>query len=64
MGLALQVMGRECKFDQYAVLLDFGNKDGGDMQNGMQVAEQVDIDQYEAPKQYTTSGGLHYIFYV
>ena len=57
-------MGRAFKFDQYAVLFDFDNKKEGDLQNFLNLAEQLDMDQYDAPKQYTPSGALHYTFYV
>ena len=56
------LLWREFKPDQYAVLLDFGNKDEGNVKNGLVLAEELDMDPYAAPKQYTPSGGLHYMF--
>ena len=56
-------MGRECTPNQPAMFLDFGNKGTGDVTNGWKLAKQLNMDQYEAPKQYTPSSGLHYIFY-
>ena len=58
------LMGREIKPGQFAILLDFDNKDEGDVKSGMEVAAKLNIDQYKAPKQKTPSGGLHYIFWV
>ena len=57
-------MGREFKPNLYADLFDFGNKDEGNVMNGMKPAKKLNMDQYEAPRQFTPSGGLHYIFYV
>ena len=55
-------MGGEFKPDQNKVLLDFGNKDEGDVKNGVKLVYKLNMYQYGAPKQYTPSGGLHYIF--
>ena len=40
----------------------FANKDAGDVQNGLELVEDFDMEQCDAPKQHTPSGGLHYIF--
>ena len=58
------LMGREFKPDQYAILLDFGNKAEGDATSRLYFFDELDIDQYDAPQQHTPSGGLHYIFNV
>ena len=58
------LMGREIKPGQFAILLDFDNKEDGEVKNGMELAAKLNIDQYKAPKQKTPSGGLHYIFWV
>ena len=57
-------MGRELKPNQYTIWLDFDNKEEGDSKGGLDLAEELDMDPYHAPKQHTPSGGLHYIFYV
>ena len=57
-------MGREIKPGQFAILLDFDNKEDGEVNNGMELVAKLNIDQYKAPTQKTPSGGLHYIFWV
>ena len=57
-------MGRESKPDQYAILLDFNNNVEGDTKSGLDLVDEVNMDQYDAPKQHTPSSGLHYIFNV
>ena len=52
------------KPDQYAILLDFDDKVEGDTHSGLDLVDELDMDQYDAPKQHTPSSGLHYIFYV
>ena len=56
--------GREFKPDQYAMLLNVDNKVEGETSNGLDLVDELDMDQYFAPKQHTPSGGLHYIVYV
>ena len=52
------LMGRWYKPGRFVILLDFDNKVEGDSQGGMDLVEQLDMDQYNAPKQTTRSGGL------
>jgi hypothetical protein len=52
------LMGREYKPGRFIILLDFDNKVEGEIQNGMDLVEKLDMDQYNAPKQTTPSGGL------
>ena len=58
------LMGREFKPGRWSILLDFDNKDNETSQSGLVLAKKLNMDQYDAPKQKTPSGGLHYIFYV
>ena len=58
------LMGREFKPGRWSILLDFDNKDDETSQSGLVLAKKLNMDQYDAPKQKTPSGGLHYIFYV
>ena len=58
------LMGREFKPGRFAILLDFDNKVEGDIRNGLELAETLKMDSYNAPKQTTPSGGLHYLFYL
>ena len=58
------LMGREFKPGRWSILLDFDNKDDETSQSGLVIAKKLNMDQYDAPKQKTPSGGLHYIFYV
>jgi hypothetical protein len=46
------------------VLLDFDNKAEGETRNGMELAETLNLERFDAPKQKTPSGGLHYLFWV
>ena len=57
------LMGREYKPGRFIILLDFDNKVEGEIQNGMDLVEKLDMDQYNAPKQTTPSGGLRYLLY-
>ncbi|MFM7986655.1 MAG: hypothetical protein ACKPKO_45805, partial [Candidatus Fonsibacter sp.] len=43
--------------------MDFDNKEEENTKSGSELAALLNMDQYNAPKQYTPSGGLHYIFY-
>ena len=56
-GVSLSLINMPC-------CLGFDSKEEGDQQNGLTWAEPLDMDQYDAPKQDTLSGGLHYIFFV
>ncbi|MFM7981203.1 MAG: hypothetical protein ACKPKO_17995, partial [Candidatus Fonsibacter sp.] len=47
-----------------SVLLDFDNKAEETTHSGLDFVNKLDMDQYDAPKQKSPSGGLHYIFYV
>ena len=58
------LIGREFKPGKYAVLLDIDNKVEGEVMTGLALAKLFNLDQYEAPKQTTPSGGLHYIFFM
>ena len=58
------LMGREFKPGRWSILLDFDNKADEYSRNGLELAEKLNLDQYDGPKQLTPSGGLHYIFYV
>ena len=57
------LMGREFKEGRWVVLLDFDNKEDENSKSGLDLAEKLNLDSYEAPKQFTPSGGLHYLFY-
>ena len=57
-------MGREFKPGRRLILLDFDNKADEASQSGLDLIEQQNMDQYDAPKQKTPSEGFHYIFYV
>ena len=58
------LMGREFKPGRFAVLLDFDNKADDNNKSGLELSDLLNMDQYKAPKQFTPSGGYHYIFYV
>ena len=58
------LMGREFEPGKFVVLLDFDNKAEGETRNGMELAETLNLDRFNAPKQKTPSGGLHYLFWV
>ncbi|MFM7989047.1 MAG: hypothetical protein ACKPKO_58015 [Candidatus Fonsibacter sp.] len=45
-------------------MLDIDNKVDDASHSGLDLVNKLNMDQYEAPKQKTPSGGLHYIFYV
>ena len=50
-------MGREFKPRRWSILLDFDNKDDETSHNGRDLADKLNMDQYNAPKQNTPSGG-------
>ena len=56
------LMGREIKEGRWVVLLDFDNKEDENTKSGLELAKKLKMDDYEAPKQFTPSGGLHYLF--
>jgi hypothetical protein len=56
------LMGREFLLGRFVLLLDFDNKDDGAV-NGMQLIEKLNMDQYGAPCQKTSSGGKRYLLY-
>ena len=58
------LMGREYQPGRYVMLLDIDNKTEGESLNGLQFMKLLNLDQYQAPKQSTPSGGFHYLFYV
>ena len=58
------LMGREFKPGRWSILQDFDNKADDASQSGLDLVKKLNMDQYDAPKQKTPSGGLHYIFYV
>ena len=45
-------------------MFDFDNKAEETTHSGLELVKKLNMDQYDAPKQKTPSGGLHYIFYV
>ena len=47
------LMGLEFEPVEYAILLDFGNNDEHAVKNGLELAEELEMGQYEAPNQYT-----------
>ncbi|MFM7980959.1 MAG: hypothetical protein ACKPKO_16740, partial [Candidatus Fonsibacter sp.] len=49
---------------RWSILLDFGNKADDASHSGLDHAKKLNMDQNDAHKQKTPSGGLHYIFYV
>ena len=51
------LMGREFKPGQWSILLDFGNKADETSRNGRDLADKLNMDQYNAPKQNTLPGG-------
>jgi hypothetical protein len=57
------LMGREFKPGRFVILLDFDNKEDENSNSGLDLAEKLKLDSYEGPKQFTPSGGLHYLFY-
>jgi len=57
-------MGREFRPGRWSILLDFDNKADEASHSGLDLIKQLNMDQYDAPKQKTPSGGFHYIFYV
>ena len=58
------LMGHEFKPGRWSILLDFDRKSDDASQSGLELVKKLNMDQYDAPKQKTPSGGLHYIFYV
>ena len=56
-------MGREFKPGRWSILLDLGNKADEASHSGLDLVKKTNMDQYDAPKQKTASGGVHYIFY-
>ena len=50
-------MGREFKPGRWSILLDFDNKDDETSHSGFELVEKLNMDQYDAPKQKTPSGG-------
>ena len=58
------LMGREFKAGRWSILLDFDNKAEETTHSGRELVKKLNMDLYDAPKQKTPSGGLHYIFYV
>ena len=58
------LMGREYQPGKYLMLLDIDNKTEGETLNGLKFMEMLNLDQYQAPKQSTPSGGFHFLFYV
>ncbi|MFM7985723.1 MAG: bifunctional DNA primase/polymerase [Candidatus Fonsibacter sp.] len=57
-------MGREFKPGRWSILLDCDNKADEASHSGLDLVKKLNMDQYDAPKQKTPSGGLHYILYV
>ena len=55
------LMGREFKPGRWSILLDFDNKADDASRSGTDLVKMLNMDQYDAPKQNTPSGGLHYI---
>ena len=49
-------MGREFKPGRWSILLDFDNKADEASHSGLDLVKQLNMDQYDAPKQKTPSG--------
>ncbi|MFM7982495.1 MAG: hypothetical protein ACKPKO_24555, partial [Candidatus Fonsibacter sp.] len=58
------LMGREFKPGRWSILLDFDNKAEETTHSVLDLVKKLNMDQYDAPKQKSPSGGFHYIFYV
>ena len=58
------LMGREFKPGRWSILLAFGNNAEETTHSGLELVKKLNMDQHDAPKQKSPSGGLHYIFYV
>ena len=57
-------MGREFKPCRWSILLELDNKRDEVSHSGLDLIKKLNMDQYDAPKQKTPSGGFHYIFYI
>ncbi|MFM7978807.1 MAG: hypothetical protein ACKPKO_05775, partial [Candidatus Fonsibacter sp.] len=57
------LMGRQFKPGCWPVLLDFDNNADDASQSGIDLINKLNMDPYDAPKQKTSSGGFHVIFY-
>ena len=58
------LMGVEYQPGKYLMLLDLDNKEDETSKNGKDLIALLNLDDYDAPKQSTPSGGVHYLFYV
>ena len=47
------LIGRAYQPHKYAILLEYDNKSEGDTQSGLDFVNELNIDQYNAPKQFT-----------
>ncbi|MFM7982903.1 MAG: hypothetical protein ACKPKO_26625 [Candidatus Fonsibacter sp.] len=50
-------MGPEFKPGRWSIPLDFGNKADDASQSGLDLVKKLNMDQYDAPKHKTPSGG-------
>ena len=52
-------MGSENQPNTYAIRLDCDSKNECDAKNGLDLVHELDMDLFDAPKQYTPSRVLH-----
>ena len=57
-------MGREFRPGRWSIQLDFDNKADEAAHSGLDLVKNLNMGQYDAPKQKIPSGVFHYIFYV
>ena len=58
------LMGKEYQPNRFVLLIDIDNKEEKGTINGIEFMNLLNLDQYNAPKQSTPSGGFHFLFYV
>ena len=58
------LMGVEYQTGKWLMLLDLDNKTDEASKNGKELIDLLNLDDCDAPKQFTPSGGVHYLFYV
>ena len=56
------IMGREYQPGKFLMLLDLDNKSDATSKNGKALIDLWNLDDCDAPKQTTPSGGVHYLF--
>ena len=57
------LMGKEYQPNRFVLLIDIDNKEEKGTINGIEFMNLLNLDQYQAPKQSTPSGGFHFLFY-